>query len=119
MNAFPAPAGVSVADSRWFWLAVAVLYSLGWAGLASFSHLMLVLLGAGLLSAALVSPVLQLFMPRLTEKPPGMAGVFAFLYGDFVGQLILAPLLVLVARAHLRRLDPALCLAILLHCCSR
>jgi two-component system sensor histidine kinase UhpB len=75
---------------------------------------MLLLLGAGLLSAALVSPLLQLFTAPMSEKPPGLAGVFAFLYGDFIGQLILAPLLVLMTRVDLRRLEPALWLAILL-----
>lgn len=59
---------------------------------------MLSLLGAGLVGAALVSPVLQQFMIDDSGRLDGVAGLFAFLYGDFIGQLVLAPLLVLVAR---------------------
>ncbi|MFA6985519.1 MAG: hypothetical protein WC213_04890 [Arenimonas sp.] len=30
------------------------------------------------------------------ERPTGLSGIFAFMYGDFLGQLVVAPLLVLV-----------------------
>lgn len=63
---------------------------------------MLVLLSAGLISAALVSPVLQRWLPGGGAQA-SIAGLFSFLYGDFLGQLVLAPLLVLVSRADLRR----------------
>ena len=64
---------------------------------------MLALLGSGLLGAALVSPVLQHYMPDNTGRLDGVAGVFAFLYGDFIGQLVLAPILVLLAHAQSRQ----------------
>lgn len=64
---------------------------------------MLLLLGSGIASAALVSPVLQQFMPDAIERPAGLTGIFAFIYGDFLGQLVVAPLLVLVMLNNLRR----------------
>ncbi len=54
---------------------------------------MLLLLGSGIASAALVSPVLQAFIHA--DAGASMAGIFAFIYGDIVAQLVLAPLLVL------------------------
>ena len=70
---------------------------------------MLSLLASGLLGAALVSPVLQQLMPDSSGRLVGMAGVFSFLYGDFIGQLVLAPLMLLLARPESRRrLDAAL-----------
>jgi two-component system sensor histidine kinase UhpB len=69
---------------------------------------MLLLLSAGVLAAACVSPLLQWFLVAPADRS-GMVGAFAFLYGDFLGQLVLAPLLVLLVRADLRaRLDLAL-----------
>lgn len=69
---------------------------------------MLLLLSAGVLAAACVSPLLQWFLVA-PGAHPGMLGAFAFLYGDFLGQLVLAPLLVLMVRADLRaRLNLAL-----------
>ena len=59
---------------------------------------MLTLLGTGLIGAALVSPVLQQFMIDDNGRLDGAAGLFAFLYGDFIGQLVLAPSLVLLAH---------------------
>lgn len=70
---------------------------------------MLTLLGTGLIGAALVSPVLQHFIVDDTGRLEGMAGLFAFLYGDFIGLLVLAPLLVLLAhRVSRQRLRAAL-----------
>ena len=70
---------------------------------------MLALLGTGLIGAALVSPVLQHFIVDDTGRLEGMAGLFAFLYGDFIGQLVLAPLLVMLAhRVSRQRLRAAL-----------
>lgn len=70
---------------------------------------MLALLGSGLLAATVVSPVLQQFIGRDSSvASDGIAGVFAFLYGDFIGQLVLAPLMLLLADAQARgrlRLD--------------
>ena len=60
---------------------------------------MVVFLLAGLLSAAGVSPLLWAFLvtiPMTAEA--SLASVFAFMYGDLIGQLVLAPLL--VAGAH-------------------
>jgi two-component system sensor histidine kinase UhpB len=70
---------------------------------------MLLLLSAGVLAAACVSPLLQWFLVMPAERGSGMVGAFGFLYGDFLGQLMLAPLLVLLVRPDLRaRLDLAL-----------
>lgn len=67
---------------------------------------MLRLLASGLLAAALVSPVLQQLIPDDTGRLEGMAGLFSFLYGDFIGQLVLAPLMLLLGRPASRaRLD--------------
>jgi glucose-6-phosphate-specific signal transduction histidine kinase len=60
---------------------------------------MLALVGAGLAAAALVSPLLGKFVPEAGPEAPGtLAGAFAFLYGDFIGQLVLAPLVILLFR---------------------
>lgn len=70
---------------------------------------MLRLLGSGLLAAALVSPVLQQLIRDDSGRLIGMAGLFSFLYGDFIGQLVLAPLMLLLGRAESRvRLDAGL-----------
>jgi two-component system sensor histidine kinase UhpB len=71
---------------------------------------MLRLIGAGLAAAAMVSPLLGRFVPTGGPEALGtLAGAFAFLYGDFIGQLVLAPALILVTRADGRaRLDRAL-----------
>ena len=66
---------------------------------------MLLLLSAGILAAASVSPLLQWFLLP-SDQRLGMVGAFGFLYGDFLGQLVLAPLIMLMTRADLRaRLD--------------
>ena len=66
---------------------------------------MLLLLSAGVLAAACVSPLLQWFLLP-PDQHQGILGAFGFLYGDFLGQLVLAPLIMLMARADLRaRLD--------------
>src|SRR5690606_36179040 len=65
---------------------------------------MLLLLLAGLLGAAGVSPLLWMFLvtyPMTTAD--SLASMFAFMYGDLIGQLVLAPLLVVVAHGGLRR----------------
>ena len=64
---------------------------------------MLLLLGTGIAAAAIVSPVLQAFM---TRGATSFAGVFAFMYGDILGQLVVAPMLALAwqgDRARLRQ----------------
>jgi two-component system sensor histidine kinase UhpB len=64
---------------------------------------MLLLIGTGLACAAAVSPLLAMFVPVAAPVPPGsLAVAFAFLYGDFSGQLVLAPLVVLGLRQDLR-----------------
>ncbi|MDY0022681.1 MASE1 domain-containing protein [Arenimonas caeni] len=65
---------------------------------------MLLFLMAGLLGAAGVSPLLWMFLvtyPMSTAD--SLASMFAFMYGDLIGQLVLAPLLVAVAHGGLRR----------------
>jgi glucose-6-phosphate-specific signal transduction histidine kinase len=60
---------------------------------------MLRLVGAGLAAAAMVSPLLGRFVPEAGPESPGtLAGAFAFLYGDFIGQLVIAPVLILLFR---------------------
>jgi two-component system sensor histidine kinase UhpB len=76
---------------------------------------MLALLGSGLLAAIVVSPLLQQFVPDDSGRHAGIAGVFAFLYGDFIGQLVLAPLMLLLADATARgRLRLPLCVDVAL-----
>ena len=70
---------------------------------------MLRLIGSGLLAAALVSPVLQQLIQDDTGRLVGIAGLFSFLYGDFIGQLVLAPLMLLLGLpAYRARLDAGL-----------
>ena len=65
---------------------------------------MIVLLGAGLFCAAMVSPVLATFYPAAPSgSQNSLAGAFAFLYGDYIGQLVIAPLLLLLANRDSRR----------------
>ena len=64
---------------------------------------MIVFLLAGLLAAAGVSPLLWLFLvtvPMNTAET--LASVFAFLYGDLIGQIVLAPLLIAGLHGLLR-----------------
>ena len=62
---------------------------------------MLLLLGSGIVGAMLVSPMLQIY---IAQPKAGMAGIFAFIYGDFLGQLVVAPLLILLFTVELGRL---------------
>jgi|GEM_PF-1086151 len=72
---------------------------------------MLVLLACGALSAILVSPILSFFyeskaFAEISFDPGTWGSIFAFVYGDLIGQLILAPLLILVfssGRSSLRQ----------------
>lgn len=54
------------------------------------------LLGAGLLAAAAVSPLLYLLYDGAASAPDLMLGAFNYMLGDLVGQVTLAPLLVLL-----------------------
>ena len=56
---------------------------------------MFMLLGTGMLSAAVVSPILSYFQPADGVPQSSWAGTFAFMYGDFIGHLVLAPVMVL------------------------
>ena len=111
--------GVSLPMSLSPWLIYASVVWLARGGGERFSiegpRGMLALLSAGLISAALVSPVLQHYMPDFTGRLVGMAGIFSFMYGDFIGQLVLAPLMLLLSRAESRqRLDHPLWLDVAL-----
>ncbi|HMB57729.1 MAG TPA: MASE1 domain-containing protein [Arenimonas sp.] len=65
---------------------------------------MLLLVATGLASAALVAPVLSHYLSGGVGLARGsLAGTFAFLYGDFTGQLVMAPALILLFRPDLRR----------------
>ena len=92
---------LAMSVSPWLLYAMVVLAVRGRQAPAQIDdpRSMLALLGSGLLGAALVSPVLQHYMPDETGRLDGVAGVFAFLYGDFIGQLVLAPMMVLLAHA--------------------
>ena len=65
---------------------------------------MLLLLLAGLLGAAGVSPLLWMFLvtyPMTTAD--SLASMFAFMYGDLIGQLVLAPLLLALLHGELAK----------------
>jgi two-component system sensor histidine kinase UhpB len=97
--------------SPWLLYALVVWLARGASQRASIDapRGMLALISAGLASAALVSPILQHYMPDSTGRLVGMAGIFSFMYGDFIGQLVLAPLMLLFSSADSRRrLDSAL-----------
>lgn len=66
------------------------------------------MLGAGLLAATLTSPIITLNLPAATGVQPGLVGAFGFLFGDFVGQVMLAPLLVLLLAKRDALRQPAL-----------
>lgn len=58
---------------------------------------MIVFLLAGLLGAAGVSPLLWMFLVTIPMNTADtLASMFAFMYGDLIGQLVLAPLLIAV-----------------------
>ena len=59
---------------------------------------MMALLGTGLLSAVLVSPLLSIFVPVAVESgPSALSGALMYFYGDFIGQLVVAPALAWLA----------------------
>jgi two-component system sensor histidine kinase UhpB len=56
----------------------------------------------------LVSPVLAAFLPGAAASASTVAGIFSHIYGDVIGQLVLAPLMVLALhgeRARFRNLS--------------
>lgn len=56
---------------------------------------MMALLGAGMASGLLVSPLLSIFVPvAALGELAGLSGALRYLYGDYIGQLLVAPLLV-------------------------
>lgn len=81
---------------------------------------MLILLACGALSAVMVSPILSYFYEsksfmEISFDPGTWGSIFAFVYGDLIGQLILAPLLILLfgaGRSSLR--EPALWISVLI-----
>ncbi|HEU0153526.1 MAG TPA: MASE1 domain-containing protein [Arenimonas sp.] len=63
---------------------------------------MLAFLLAGLLGAAGVSPLLWMFLVTVPMSAiDSIASMFTFMYGDMIGQLVLAPLLVALAHGRL------------------
>jgi glucose-6-phosphate-specific signal transduction histidine kinase len=110
-NQWPLVSPVFLGMSVMPWLIYAAIVRLlrgpeGEAGLDD-PRQMLTLLGGGIAAAALVSPVLQLFMTSPGCGASNIFGFFAFMYGDILGQLVVAPLMVLAwqqERAHLRHL---------------
>lgn len=81
---------------------------------------MLILSACGALSALLVSPILSFFyrsdsFTAIDFDPGTWGSIFAFVYGDLIGQLILAPLLILVLSADRQGLrEPRLWFLVLL-----
>lgn len=66
---------------------------------------MIQLLITGLLAAAGVSPVLWMFLVTVPmSTADSLVSVFAFLYGDLLGQIVLAPLLLVLAYGRPREL---------------
>ena len=96
---------LTVVLAPWLTCAAVVLLVRGPAAqpLVDNPRRMLQLLGAGLVSAALLSPMPQQLMPGMAGESDGIGRIFAFLYGNFLGQLGLAPLLIFISRAELRR----------------
>ncbi|WP_146907713.1 hypothetical protein [Arenimonas daejeonensis] len=65
---------------------------------------MIVFLLTGLLAAAAVSPLLWMFLVTIPmDTAETLASVFAFLYGDLIGQIVLAPLLIAGLHGLLHR----------------
>lgn len=62
------------------------------------------LLGAGLIGAILVAPLISTFHAPVAYQSPGLASALGHLFGDFAGQLMLAPLIVLAALGTLERI---------------
>jgi two-component system, NarL family, sensor histidine kinase UhpB len=91
---------LAVCVAPWLIYAAVVYLLRGPRPLAAFDSptRMLVLLASGLLGSALVSPLLWLFLVTVPmDTADTLASMFAFMYGDLIGQLVLAPLLVAVA----------------------
>ena len=65
---------------------------------------MMLLLGSGIGGAALVSPLIQASMSTPMPAPNVIAGIFNFIYGDVIGQLVVAPTMVLLLHAEAERL---------------
>jgi glucose-6-phosphate-specific signal transduction histidine kinase len=107
LNGWPIVAGAYIGMTLMPWLIYAGIVRLlrgplPEADLDVPRHMAL-LLGSGIAAAALVSPVLQAFMTRGASS---LAGVFAFMYGDILGLLVIAPLMALAwsgDRARLRQ----------------
>lgn len=82
--------------------AVALLRDGDPPGVPATPASMVRLLGAGMLAASLVSPLLSLVLPMPDDSPVSGLGPFNYLLGDVVGQVMLAPLLILLAQYRLR-----------------
>lgn len=95
---------VAVCIAPWFIYAAVVFVARGpQAGQALDTPTrMLSFLLAGLLGAAGVSPLLWLFLVTVPMSAvDSLASMFTFMYGDMIGQLVLAPLLVAIAHGRL------------------
>jgi two-component system sensor histidine kinase UhpB len=102
---------LAVCVAPWLIYAAMVYLLRGSRPLAAFDSptRMLVFLASGLLGAALVSPVLWLFLVTVPmDTADTLASMFAFMYGDLIGQLVLAPLVVAVAAGLYRPARPRL-----------
>lgn len=103
---------LAVGVAPWFIYAAVVYLLRGSRPLASLDSptRMLLFVLAGLLGAAGVSPLLWMFLVTYEMSVADtLASMFRFMYGDLIGQLVLAPLLVAVAHgAVLRQWRPGL-----------
>ena len=109
LNSWPIVSGAYIGMTLMPWLIYAGLVRLlrgplPEANLDVPRH-MLLLLGSGIAAAALVSPVLQAFM---RSGPGSLTAVFAFMYGDILGQLLVAPVMVLAWQGRERLRQAAL-----------
>lgn len=66
---------------------------------------LLAVLGSGLFCAGVISPLLTFFYSGPSQwASASLAGAFAYLYGDFIGQLVMAPLILLLASRQREQL---------------
>ena len=93
------PTFFAVCVAPWVIYAAVVFALRGPAGAPAFENptRMILFLVAGLLGAALVSPLLWKFLVTVPmDTADTLASLFAFMYGDLIGQVALAPLLLAI-----------------------
>jgi len=100
------PTFLAVCVAPWLIYAAVVLLLRGPAPAPVFENptRMIVFLVAGLLGAAGVSPLLWKFLVTVPmSTADSLASMFAFMYGDLIGQVALAPLLLAIVHGQYSR----------------